>query len=83
MLFLSFLILLRDIQVEKAELNEFELLEEAAANCSLSSNSSTVLRILSQKKAQAELDKNNNPTATVPEWRNIGKGKVIAEMLEW
>ena len=49
------------IQVEKQELNEFELLEEAAAaNCSLSSNSSTVLRILGKKQEQQRADVNNN-----------------------
>ncbi|XP_046840996.1 centromere protein J-like isoform X2 [Xenia sp. Carnegie-2017] len=52
--------------VEKQELNEFELLEEAAAaNCSLSSNSSTVLRFLGKKVIkQGNPDVNNNDDFT-------------------
>ena len=63
------------IKVEKQELNEFELLEEAAFNCSLSSNSSTVLRILGKKKVQAEVDRNNNMSWVLRERKPNGKGR--------
>ncbi|XP_028417891.1 uncharacterized protein LOC114542568 isoform X2 [Dendronephthya gigantea] len=63
--------------VEKQELNEFELLEEAvAANCSLSSNSSTVLRILGAKQKQCQADVNNN-MLTARQLSNV-KRKVIS-----
>lgn len=62
-------------QVEKQELNEFELLEEAAAaNCSLSSNSSTVLRILGERQQQHGADVNNNMLGVRQKWNVPTKG---------
>ena len=64
------------LQVEKQELNEFELLEEAAAaNCSLSSNSSTVLRILGTKQVRRPADVNNNMLDARLKWNVIPKRK--------
>ncbi|XP_028396867.1 centromere protein J-like [Dendronephthya gigantea] len=66
--------------VEKQELNEFELLEEAAAaNCSLSSNSSTVLRILGTKQKQWQADVNNNMLTARQMWTVKRTGGQLVE----
>lgn len=41
------------MQVEDEELEEFELLEEAAANASFSSNSSVVVKVLAKARSNA------------------------------
>lgn len=43
------------IQLEEEELEEFELLEQAAANASFSSNSSVVLKVLAKARGSKQL----------------------------
>ena len=42
------------IQVEEEELEEFELLEQAAANASFSSNSSVVVKVLARARGNVQ-----------------------------
>ena len=48
------IILLYNVQIEEEELEEFELLEQAAANASFSSNSSVVVRVLAKARGNAQ-----------------------------
>lgn len=43
------------IQLEEEELEEFELLEQAAANASFSSNSSVVVKVLAKARGNKQL----------------------------
>ena len=43
------------IQLEEEELEEFELLEQAAANASFSSNSSVVVKVLAKARGSKQL----------------------------
>ena len=43
------------IQLEEEELEEFELLEQAAANASFSSNSSVVVKVLAKVRGSKQL----------------------------
>ena len=42
------------IKIEEEELEEFELLEQAAANASFSSNSSVVVKVLAKARDKAQ-----------------------------
>lgn len=42
------------IKIEEEELEEFELLEQAAANASFSSNSSVVVKVLAKARGNAQ-----------------------------
>ena len=43
------------LQLEEEELEEFELLEQAAANASFSSNSSVVVKVLAKARGSKQL----------------------------
>ena len=61
--------------MEEEELEEFELLEQAAANASFSSNSSVVVKVLAKARGgRAQISKNAATGGNLDRVDNRGRG---------